>query len=100
VIGSILTSTYSSHVNLAALSSQIAAKVKASYAVASQLGPLISDRAHTAFVGGMNVALLTAAGAALVAAIGAVLLLAHRFRNSAAREPEDTAAAPVAPSLS
>ena len=68
--------------------------------MASQLGPQISDRAHTAFVSGMHVELLTAAGAALVAAIGAVLLLAHRSHNSASREPEDNAATPVAPSLS
>jgi EmrB/QacA subfamily drug resistance transporter len=90
VIGSILTSTYSSHVNLAGLPSQIAAKVKTSYAIASQLGAPVSDRAHTAFVSGMHVALLTAAGAALVAAIVAVALLARRDRSAPGHELRDT----------
>jgi MFS family permease len=88
VIGSILASTYSSHVNLAGLSSQVAAKVKASYAAGSQLGPPISDRAHTAFVSGMHVALLTAAAAAIVAAIGAVLLLTRHSRHAPGPEPQ------------
>ena len=42
VIGSILTSTYSSHVNLTGLPDRIAATVKASYAIASHLGAQIS----------------------------------------------------------
>jgi MFS family permease len=78
VLGSILAATYSSHVKLAGLTGQIAAKVKGSYAVASTLAPPIPDRAHSAFVAGMNVALLTAAGAALVAAVGVVILLARK----------------------
>ena len=77
VIGSILTSTYSSRVNLAGLPSQVAAQVKASYAIASHLGGQVADHAHTAFVGGMHVALLTAAGAALVAAVAVTVLLAR-----------------------
>jgi EmrB/QacA subfamily drug resistance transporter len=77
VIGSILASTYSSHVNLAGLPNQIAAKVQSSYAIGSQLGEPIAERAHTAFVSGMHVALLVAAAAAIVAAAGAVALLAH-----------------------
>jgi EmrB/QacA subfamily drug resistance transporter len=81
VIGSILTSTYSSHVNLAGLPSQLATKVKNSYAVASQLSPPISNRAHTAFVNGMHTALLTAAATALLAAIGAIVLIGHRSRR-------------------
>jgi MFS family permease len=99
VIGSLLTSTYSSHVNVAGLSSQIAAKLKASYAIGSQLGAPIADRAHTAFVSGMHAALLAAAGAALVAAIVAATLLARRARRAAAHELEDTHGLTVAPPI-
>jgi hypothetical protein len=80
--------SYSSHVDLAGLPSRIAAKVKASYAIGSQLGAPISDRAQTAFVSGMPVALLTAAGPAIVAAIGALLLLARgALRNTSDHSP-------------
>ena len=67
VIGSILTSTYASHVNLAGLPGQIASEVKASYAIASHLGAQAADRAHAAFVSAMQLAMLTAAGAVLIA---------------------------------
>jgi hypothetical protein len=38
----------------------------------------------------MHLALLSAAAAALIAAVGAVLLLAHRFRSAPSQEPRDT----------
>jgi len=79
VIGSILTSTYSSHV-VSGLSGQVAAKVKGSFAIAAHLPAPIPDRAHAAFVTAMNIALLTAAGAAVLAAVGVVLLLSKRYR--------------------
>jgi EmrB/QacA subfamily drug resistance transporter len=85
VIGSILTSTYSSRVDLAGLPSRLADKVKHSYAVAAQLPAPISERAHAAFVTGMHTALLIAAATALVAAVGAVVLLRHRIRRSPSR---------------
>jgi hypothetical protein len=87
VIGSILTSTYSSHVNLTGLPTAIASKVKASYAVASQLGSTVSSRADTAFVSAMHIALLTAAGVAALAAIGDVILLARRSGRAHPYEP-------------
>ena len=96
MIGSILASTYSSHVNVAGLPSQIAAQVKTSYALGSQLGAPIAERAHTAFVSGMHAALLTAAAAALLAAIGAVVLLARRSRSAPGREYQDAAAVTAA----
>lgn len=82
VIGSILASTYSSQVNLAGLPAQLAAKVKASYAIASQLGAGVAGRAQPAFVSGMHLALLAAAGAALLAALGAALLGGRRSRRA------------------
>jgi EmrB/QacA subfamily drug resistance transporter len=75
VIGSLLTSTYSSHVNISGLSHRVAAEVKTSYALASHLGGSIADHSHTAFVSGMHVALLSGAGVALLAAAATLLML-------------------------
>jgi hypothetical protein len=96
VIGSILVSTYTSDVNVSGLSSQVAAQVKASYAEATQLPAPIPDRASTAFVSAMHICLLTAAGAALIAAVGVVILLAGRSQKAPAREHGDAPAAAVA----
>ena len=82
VIGSILTSTYSSHVDVTGLSSQVAAKVKGSFAIAAHLPAPIPDRAHAAFVTAMNIALLTAVGAALIAAVTVAVLLRTRHRSA------------------
>lgn len=91
VIGSILTSTYSSRVDLGGLSRGVAAQVKSSYAAASRFGADVADRAHTAFVTAMHVALLTGAGAALVAAVATVILLRRREYELPA---DETATAP------
>ncbi len=88
VIGSILTSTYTSQVNLNGLPSKIASEVKKSYAAASHLGTQASDRAHTAFVNAMHIALLTGAGAVLLAAAATVILLARRPQMASTPEPE------------
>jgi MFS family permease len=84
VIGSILSSTYRGHVNVSGLAAPIAAKVHASYAVASRMQAPIAARAHAAFVSAMHVALLTAAGAALLAAVLVVILLARRSQRAPA----------------
>ncbi len=86
VIGSILTSTYASHVNVTGLSNRVAAEVKASYAAASRFGAGVSDHAHAAFVTAMHVALLTGAGAALMAALATVILLARRPQQASGDE--------------
>jgi len=78
VIGSILTSTYSSHLDLSGVAGRIAEKAKGSVAVASHLGGTISEHANTAFVTAMHVALLTAAAVSLTAAAVVVVLLARR----------------------
>jgi EmrB/QacA subfamily drug resistance transporter len=90
VIGSILTATYRTHVNLAGLPPQLANTVKGSYALASHLGGQIADRAHTGFVDAMHIALLTAAGAALTAAVLVTLLLAHTNNHSDRRDTGNT----------
>jgi len=78
VIGSILTSTYASQVNLSGLPGRVASEVKRSYAAASRLGAQAADRAHTAFVSAMHIALLTGAGAVLLAAATTLVVLATR----------------------
>jgi hypothetical protein len=78
VIGSVLASSYSSHLDVAGLPSRIAAGAKESVAIASHLGGTISARADTAFVSAMHVALLTASGVALTAAAAVVVLLSRR----------------------
>ncbi len=100
VIGSILTSTYASHVDLNGLPSKVAAEVKRSYAAASRLGTQVSDRAHTAFVSAMHVALLTAAGAVLLAAVATVILLARRPQTASTRERERSTVVDGFPSTS
>jgi EmrB/QacA subfamily drug resistance transporter len=95
VIGSILTSTYSSHVDVTGLSGRVAAKVKGSFAIAAHLQAPIPDRAHAAFVTAMNIALLTAVGAALIAAVTVAVLLRTRHRSARAAAP--AAAASRAP---
>jgi MFS family permease len=82
VIGSILTSTYSSHVDVAGLSSRVAARVKGSFAIAAHLQAPIPDRAQAAFVTAMNIALLTAVAAALIAAVSVAVLLRTRHRSA------------------
>jgi hypothetical protein len=79
VIGSILTATYRSHVDVAGLPSHIATKVKGSFAIATHLPAPIPERANSAFVTAMHISLLAAAGIALIAAVGVFLLA----RNSA-----------------
>jgi EmrB/QacA subfamily drug resistance transporter len=84
VIGSILTATYKTHVNLSGLPDAVAGTVRNSYAIASHLPPPIPDRAHSAFVIAMHAALLSAAGAALAAAVIVIGLLRQK---STARQP-------------
>ena len=86
MIGSILTSTYASQVNLTGLPQRVAAEVKRSYAAASHLGAQAADRAHAAFVSAMHVALLTGAAAVLLAAIATLVLLARQPRTSRDQE--------------
>jgi EmrB/QacA subfamily drug resistance transporter len=90
VIGSILTTTYTSHVNVTGLSNRVATEVKASYAAASRMGTDVSGRAHTAFVTAMHAALLTGAAAALAAALATLILLAQRRHGAHSDERGDT----------
>jgi EmrB/QacA subfamily drug resistance transporter len=92
VIGSILTAGYKSKIDVAGLGAQLASKVKGSFAVASHLPAPIPGRADDAFVGALHLALSTAAGAALLAAIAVALLLARPRRQTLTSSVPSTAA--------
>jgi EmrB/QacA subfamily drug resistance transporter len=90
VIGSILAAVYGANVDTTGLSAETADTVQSSFAVAEQLPPPIPDHAQTAFIDGMQISLLAAAGAAL-AASALVALLLGRASETKARETGDSA---------
>ena len=70
ILGSLLSATYRSSVDVSGLPAHVATRVKESFAVAPHTSGPIAARASDAFVTAMHVALLTASGIALVAAVG------------------------------
>jgi EmrB/QacA subfamily drug resistance transporter len=78
VIGSILATTYRNHLILASMPAPLAEKVRQSVAVAAHLGGPAAAQAKLAFVAGLHTALLCAAGAAILAAVGVAIFLAPR----------------------
>jgi MFS transporter, DHA2 family, multidrug resistance protein len=95
ILGSVLNSTYQSHVSVAGLPASAAAAVQQSVfgglAVARQLGsPALVESVRTAFVAGMDDATGVAAVVAAVAMLAALVLLPRRAAAVAA--PRDTVA--------
>lgn len=78
VIGSVLTATYRSTFEIAGAPAEVLDRARGSFALAAHLGGPIADEARSAFVDGLHVAFLVAAGAALVAAIVVLILLPRR----------------------
>ncbi|MGD0065633.1 MAG: MFS transporter [Streptosporangiaceae bacterium] len=78
VIGSILATTYRNHLILGSMPAPLAEKVRQSVAVAAHLGGPAAAQAKLAFVAGLHTALLCAAGAVILAAIGVAIFLAPR----------------------
>ena len=76
VLGSILQSTYRTHLNVHGLPAPAAAHARASLALAAHLGGDVARSAQAAFVDGMQYALLGGAGALLAAALAVIAL--HR----------------------
>jgi EmrB/QacA subfamily drug resistance transporter len=91
VVGSILAAVYSANVETTGLSAETADRVKSSFAVAEQLPPPIPDHAQTAFIDGMHISLLAAAGAALAASAIVALLLARPSETKKAGHTGDSA---------
>jgi MFS family permease len=78
VLGSVLTSTYRSHLDTGGLPAPLAEQARSSVAVATQLGGELAAQAHTAWVDGLQVALLTGC-VTLVVAAALTLVLGRRF---------------------
>jgi len=77
VLASVLQSTYRSHLDVHGMPGPVADHARSSLALALRLGPAAARNAESAFVDGMQYALLAGAGAVFVAAVG-VLLLGRR----------------------
>lgn len=74
VLGSLLASTYRSNLDTGGLPAPVADQARGSVAIANHLGTAIASRAHTAFVDGLQVALLVGCGVLATAAILTVVL--------------------------
>jgi EmrB/QacA subfamily drug resistance transporter len=77
VLGSVLHSTYRSHLDLAGSPEPVTEQARSSLAMASRLGPVVESQAQQAFVDGMQLAFACAAAVVAVTAV-AVLALLHR----------------------
>jgi len=76
VLGSLLQSVYRDHLDVTGLPGPAADHARSSLALASRLGPKVAASAESAFIDGMQYALLGGAAAVVVAAVGVLLL--HR----------------------
>src|SRR3954453_20497149 len=77
VLGSLLQSVYRDHLDVTGLPGPAADHARSSLALASRLGPKVAASADSAFIDGMQYALLGGAVAVAVAAVG-VLILSRR----------------------
>ena len=75
VLGSVLSSTYAHHLHLPGVPANIAAKAASSLAIATHLGQPIATHARSAFIDGMQTAILGAAATVTLAVIAVTLLL-------------------------
>jgi EmrB/QacA subfamily drug resistance transporter len=80
VVGSIVTAVYRANLHLAGVPAGLADKARGSFALAIHAGGPVKATAATAFADGLHTGLLYAAGAALLAAIAVVALLARDLR--------------------
>jgi MFS family permease len=83
VIGSIVTAVYRSNLHLTGVPAGLADRARGSFGLAINVGGPIRASAIAAFADGLRTGLLYAAGAALLAAITVVILLAGQRRRPA-----------------
>jgi hypothetical protein len=84
VIGSIMTAIYRSHLTVAGVPASVLDQARGSLAVASRIGGPVSAQASSAFIDGIHIALLAAAGTAIVAALAVAALLPRRVNTMGA----------------
>lgn len=82
VIGSIMAAIYRSHLTVTGVPAAVLDKARDSLAVASRIGGPVSAQASTAFIDGIHIALLAAAGTAVLAALAVAALLPARCTGS------------------
>ena len=75
VLGSLLQSTYRSHLHLVGVPAPLAEQARTSLALASRLGPSVTGDAQAAFTDGLQLALLCAAATVAAAAVAVAVLL-------------------------
>ena len=75
VLGSLLQSTYRGNLGLDGVPEPLAEQARSSIVLAGRLGPAVAHDAQAAFTDGLQVALLCAAGAVALAAVGIAALL-------------------------
>ena len=75
VLGSVLNSTYRSHLDPTGVTEPLAEQARSSLAMASRLGPVVESQAQHAFVEGMQLALGCAAAVVALTAVAVVALL-------------------------
>jgi EmrB/QacA subfamily drug resistance transporter len=100
VIGSIMAAIYRSHLTVSGVPAAVLDQARDSLAVASRIGGPVSAQADTAFIDGIHIALLAAAGTAVLAALAVAALLPRRANitgadRDAGRRDENTGAAPA-----
>jgi EmrB/QacA subfamily drug resistance transporter len=82
VLGSALTATYRNQLRLPGLPAAVLDKARDSFAIAAHVGGPVAGHAQSAFVDGLQTALLIGAGAALLAAFAVAGLIARADRRS------------------
>ncbi len=102
VIGSIMTAIYRGHLTVTGVPAAVLDRARDSLAAASRIGGPVSAQANTAFIDGIHIALLAAAGTAILAALAVAALLPRRdiitdTDSDAENHDELTAAAPARP---
>ncbi len=84
VMGSIVTAVYGGNLHLTGIPAGLADQARGSFALAIRAGGPIRASASSAFVDGLHIGLLCAAGSALLAAITVAVLLSGGLRRSPA----------------
>jgi predicted MFS family arabinose efflux permease len=90
VIGSIMTAIYRSHLTVTGVPAAVLDKARDSLAVASRIGGPVSAQASTAFIDGIHIALLAAAGTAVLAALAVATLLPRRTTTASTDRDADS----------